>query len=113
MTAGMWTIIYPVKDLEQAKVLYGALLGAEPTSDSPYYVGFTVGDQQLGLDPNGHSQGMTGPIGYWHVEDIRATIERLVAAGGQLRQDVRNVGGTRQIATVADADGNVIGLLQD
>jgi predicted enzyme related to lactoylglutathione lyase len=113
MTAGMQTIIYPVKDLARAKELYGALLGVEPSSDAPYYVGFTVGDQQVGLDPNGHSQGMTGPIGYWHVEDIAATIERLVAAGGQVRQDARNVGGTRQIATVADADGNVIGLLQD
>jgi predicted enzyme related to lactoylglutathione lyase len=113
MTAGLQTIIFPVRDLEKAKALYGALLGQEPSSDAPYYVGFTVGDQQLGLDPTGHRQGMTGPVGYWHVEDIAATIERLVAAGGQVRQETRNVGGTRQIATVADADGNVIGLLQD
>ncbi|MFL6128949.1 MAG: VOC family protein [Mycobacteriales bacterium] len=113
MTEGMRTIIFPVRDLDRAKALYGALLGTEPTSDSPYYVGFSVGDQQLGLDPNGHRQGMTGPVGYWHVDDIGATIERLVAAGGQVQQGAHGVGGTRQIATVADADGNVIGLLQD
>jgi len=30
--------------------------------DAPYYVGFQVGDQQLGLDPHGHDQGLTGPV---------------------------------------------------
>ena len=113
MTAGMQTVIYPVRDLDKAKAVYGALLGTEPSSDSPYYVGFTVGEQQIGLDPNGHRQGMTGPVGYYHVDDIRAAFERLVAAGAQVQQDARGVGGTRQIATVTDPDGNVIGLLQD
>ena len=113
MAAGMQTIIFPVKDLAAAKALYGALTGTEPTSDSPYYVGFTVGDQQLGLDPNGHAKGMTGPLAYWHVDDIRATIDRLVAAGGKVTEEAHGVGGTRQIATVTDADGNPIGLLQD
>lgn len=110
MTAGMRTVIYPVKDLAKAKELYGALLGTEPDSDQPYYVGYTVGDQHVGLDPNGHSQGMTG---YYHVEDIRATLEQLLAAGAQTQQDVRDVGGGRLIATVTDPDGNIIGLLQD
>ena len=113
MTAGMRTVIYPVKDLARAKELYGALLGVEPTSDTPYYVGYTIGDLQIGLDPNGHRQGMTGPLGYWHVEDIRETLAQLLAAGAQTQQEPRDVGGGRLIATVTDADGNVIGLLQD
>ena len=113
MTAGMQTVIYPVRDLDKAKAVYGALLGTEPSSDSPYYVGFTVGEQQIGLDPNGHRQGMTGPVGYYHVDDIRAAIDRLVAADAVgVLLDLR-AGGTRQIATVTDPDGNVIGLLQD
>ena len=110
MTAGMRTVIYPVKDLARAKELYGKLLGTEPDSDQPYYVSYTVGDQHVGLDPNGHSQGMTG---YYHVEDIKATLEQLLAAGAQTLQDVRDVGGGRLIATVTDPDGNIIGLLQD
>ena len=74
MTSGLRTIIYPVKDLARAKTLYSTLLGVAPLNDEPYYVGFRVGDQDIGLDPNGHSQGMTGPIGYWHVDDIKQTL---------------------------------------
>jgi predicted enzyme related to lactoylglutathione lyase len=113
MTSGIRTIIYPVKDLAQAKALYSKLLGVEPNSDTPYYVGFRVGDQEIGLDPHGHSKGMTGPVGYLHVSDISANLQLLLDAGGQVQQDVNDVGGGRLIASVKDADGNVIGLIQD
>jgi extradiol dioxygenase family protein len=59
----MRTAIYPVKDLAQAKTLYGKLLGVAPYMDEACYVGFRVGDQEVGLDPRGHSQGMTGSVG--------------------------------------------------
>ena len=36
----------------------------------------------------------------------------LVGSGGTERRH-QNVGGSRQIVTVKDADGNAIGLLQD
>jgi predicted enzyme related to lactoylglutathione lyase len=112
MTSGMRTVIYPVKDLAGAKTLYGALLGVEPYADEPYYVGFRVGDQELGLDPNGHSQGLTGPIGYWEVEDIKGALELLLAAGAEEEQPIKDVGGGKLIASVKDADGNVTGLAQ-
>ena len=110
---GVQTIIYPVKDLAQAKQLYSTLLGAEPYADAPYYVGFKVGGQDIGLDPNGHRQGMTGPVCYYHVDDIAQTREALLAAGAEAVQEVRDVGGGRLIALVKDPDGNIIGLLQD
>jgi predicted enzyme related to lactoylglutathione lyase len=113
MTSGMQTIIYPVKDIGAARQLYGELFGVAPYADEPYYVGFKVDGQDAGLDPNGHSKGMTGPVGYWHVDDINATLEVLVGAGAETDQAVRDVGGGRLIATVKDPDGNVIGLLQD
>jgi predicted enzyme related to lactoylglutathione lyase len=112
MTSGLRTIIYPVKDLARAKTLYSTLLGVAPLNDEPYYVGFRIGDQDLGLDPNGHSQGMTGPVGYWHVDDIKQTLAALLDAGAETQQEVRDVGGGRLIASVKDADGNVIGLIQ-
>jgi predicted enzyme related to lactoylglutathione lyase len=112
MTSGMKTLIIPVKDIGTAKQLYGALLGSAPTMDQPYYVGFDLDDQHVGLDPNGHGSGMTGPLAYWHVEDINATVDALVRAGGESQQPVRDVGGGKLIATVTDADGNVVGLLQ-
>lgn len=81
MTSGLKTFIYPVKDLAQAQTLYRTLLGIEPSMDEVYYVHFNLADQEIGLDPNGHSKGMTGPVGYWHVEDIKDSVARLLAAG--------------------------------
>ncbi|WP_180687609.1 VOC family protein [Streptomyces gossypiisoli] len=113
MTAGLQTIIYPVKDLGRAKSLFSALLGVEPHTEQPYYVGFRAAEQEIGLDPNGHAHGLTGPVPYWHVADIRATLAALLAAGAETLQDVRNVGAGRLIASVKDPDGNLVGLLQD
>jgi predicted enzyme related to lactoylglutathione lyase len=112
MTSGMRTLIVPVRDLAQAKTLYAKLLGVQPYADEAYYVGFRVGEQELGLDPNGHSQGMTGPVGYWEVDDIKERLELLLGAGAREVQAIRDVGGSKLIASVKDADGNMIGLLQ-
>lgn len=113
MASGMQTIIYPVKDLAAAKALYGRAFGVEPYVDEPYYVGFNAGGQDVGLDPNGHGKGMTGPVPYWRVDDINKILAALVDAGAETQQPVNDVGGGRLIASVRDADGNPIGLLQD
>ena len=104
--------VYPVKDMVRAKTLYRTLSGTEPYADEPYYVGFRVGDQEIGLDPNGHNEGMTGPVGYWYVSDIKQSLQSLLDAGALARQEVRDVGGGRLMAWVKDADGNIIGLVQ-
>jgi len=104
--------IYPVKDLAKAKTLYSELLGVEPYMDEAYYVGFNVEGQDVGLDPNGHRQGMTGPVGYWHVDDIKRSVKALLDAGAEAQQEVKDVGGGKLIVSVKDSDGNVIGLIQ-
>lgn len=113
MTLRINPVVYPVKDLAAAKALYAKLLGVEPYADTPYYVGFRVDDQEIGLDPNGHAKGMTGAVGFCAVDDIRGTLELLVAAGAQTQQDVSDVGGGKLIAMVKDLDGNIIGLSQE
>jgi predicted enzyme related to lactoylglutathione lyase len=112
MPEGIKLIVYPVKDLAHAKTLYSTLLGVEPYADAPYYVGFKVGDQEIGLDPNGHNNGMTGPVGYVEVDDIRKSLQSLLDAGAQTQQGVKDVGGGKLIAWVKDADNNIIGLVQ-
>lgn len=112
MTSGIKTIMYPVHDIAAARELYGRLLGVAPYMDEAYYVGFNVDGQDVGLDPHGHRKGMTGPIGYWHVEDIEKSLQALLDGGAEAGQPVRDVGGGKLIATVTDVDGNVIGLLQ-
>lgn len=112
MNQGISVIIYPVKDLARAKTLYSKLLGVDPYVDAPYYVGFRCGDLEIGLDPHGHSGGMTGPVGYREVDDIKKSVQELLDAGAQPHQEVKDVGGGKLTATVRDADGNVIGLIQ-
>jgi predicted enzyme related to lactoylglutathione lyase len=110
MTSGLKSSIYPVNDLAQAKARFSTLLGVAPAQDSPYYVGFRVGDLDVGLDPNGHKHGTTP---YWQVDDIQASLKQLLDAGAEEAQAVSDVGGGRLIASVKDSDGNIIGLLQD
>lgn len=113
MNQGIRLFIYPVKDRAQAKTLYSKLLGTEPYIDSAYYVGFKIGDQEIGLDPNGHNKGMTGPVGYWQVGDIKKSLQLLLNTGAQMQQEVKDVGGGKLTASVKDADGNITGLIQE
>lgn len=104
------TILYPTSDLAAAKAVITAVAGA-PTTDTPYYVGWTLDGQEVGLDPNGHRKGMTGATPYWHVDDLKASLAALVDAGATVTAEPKDVGGGRLIATVT-FDGNVLGLLQ-
>ncbi len=110
MNQGITTVIYPVKDLASAKALFRELLGVEPYADAPYYVGFKVGNQDIGLDPNGHKEGMTP---YYYVDDIKKNLKLLVDAGAKALQEIKDVGGGRLVASVKDENGNIIGLIQD
>jgi predicted enzyme related to lactoylglutathione lyase len=106
------TVLYPVKDLDKAKALFAALFGADPHVDSPYYVGFSVNGAEIGLVPNGHDQGMTGPVAFFDVDDISATLGVLQDGGAQVVQEPTDVGSGLLVAKVSDADGNDIGLRQ-
>lgn len=110
MNKGIKTIIYPVKDVMQSKTLFRKLLGVEPYSDQPYYVGFKIGDQDIGLIPNGHSSGMTA---FYHVDEINDSLQILLDAGSEIIQDIKDVGGGRLVASAKDKDGNIIGLVQN
>ena len=109
MNQGVKTVIYPVKDIAKAKALFTVLLGKEPYADAPYYVGYKIGGQDIGLDPNGHKHGMTP---YYQVDDIKQSLQALLDAGATSVQDVTDVGAGKLIAVVKDADGNIIGLTQ-
>ena len=110
MNKGIRTVVYPVKDVANAKALFRELLGKEPYADDPYYVGFKVGKLDIGLDPNGHKEGMTV---YYEVDDIKTSLQSRLDAGARQVQEIKDVGGGRLIASAKDADGNIIGLLQD
>jgi predicted enzyme related to lactoylglutathione lyase len=109
-TEGIKTVLHPVTDLPKAKAIYTALLGVEPTSDAPYYVGYEAAGQQIGLVPN---SDMTSPVAYWHVADIEGKLAEVTEAGATIKAAPKDVGGGRLVATFTDTDGNVLGLIQD
>jgi predicted enzyme related to lactoylglutathione lyase len=113
-TEGIKTVLHPVTDLEAAKPVYTALLGVQPQADAPYYVGYDVQGQHIGLVPGGGPGGtMTSPVSYWHVQDIEAKLAEVTAAGATVVDAPKNVGSGRLVATFSDPDGNVLGLIQD
>jgi predicted enzyme related to lactoylglutathione lyase len=112
-TEGIKTVLHPVSDVEKAKAVYTALLGQAPQTDGPYYVGFDVAGQHIGLVPGGGPQHLTSPVAYWHVPDIEAKLAEVTAAGATVKDPASDVGGGRLVATVTDPDGNVLGLIQD
>ncbi len=110
MNKGVKTIIYQVKDMARAKAQFRTLLGVEPYGDSPYYIGFKIGDQDIGLVPNSPEAGTTA---FYHVDDIKQSLKSLIDAGSQILREPKDVGGGRLVASVRDPDGNIIGLVQD
>ncbi len=108
MGKGIKLLVYPVTDIGKAKAFYSKLLGVEPYADSSYYVGYRVGDLEVGLDPNSR----VGPIGYSDVADIQAGLREMAGVGAEIVQDIKDVGDGLLIAQVKDTDGNVVGLRQ-
>jgi predicted enzyme related to lactoylglutathione lyase len=109
-TNGQHSVIYPVQDVEAAKAVYTALFG-EPHTDTPYYVGYRAGEQEIGLNPN--AAGLTDGTVYWSVPDVDAAVKDLVAAGATVKQEPNDVGGGTRLALVADAGGTSIGLISN
>jgi len=112
MSGEVKTILFPTSDIEASKQLFIRLLDTEPFVDEPYYVGFQVGDIQIGIDPTGEERGMTGATPFFEVPDIIASVDELRASGADLVEDVRSVGGGKQIAMLSDSEGSMIGLSQ-
>ncbi len=106
------TVLYPVKDLDKAKAFFAAFFGVDPHVDSPYYVGFSVNGAEIGLLPEGLNQGMTGPVPFFDVDDISASLGDLKAAGAHVTQEPTDVGAGMLVAKVKDANDNDIGLRQ-
>jgi predicted enzyme related to lactoylglutathione lyase len=105
-------IVYPVSDVPKAKEFFATLLGVEPYAESGYYIGFRVGDMEIGLVPEAAQRGLTGALAYVDVSDINAALATLLAAGAEKVQDVTDVSNGLLVASVKNLDGTPIGLRQ-
>lgn len=104
-------IIYTVSDLDAAKTIHRALLGTEPHTDQPYYVGFNVSGVEIGLTPRSEDS-RTVPVAHIRVPDIQVALDEAQKVGATLVDEPRDVGGGTLVATVSDPDGTILGLVQ-
>jgi predicted enzyme related to lactoylglutathione lyase len=102
-------IVYSAKELASTKQIFTKFLGVEPYVDQPYYVGYRVGDMEIGLDPNSQNPGS---VTYIDVADIKSSLQEIIALGGTVQQDVKDVANGLLVASVKDKDGNILGFRQ-
>lgn len=107
MSPTIRSLVIPVSNLDAAKAVYTALLGA-PHTDQPYYVGYNVDGFEIGLNPGDDTSD--GPVAFADVEDLDAARATLLAAGATERSAPREVAPEARVCILADADGNPIGL---
>ncbi len=109
MLLGLRTSIHPVADLDAAKAWFTALLGAPPTFDEPFYVGYEVGGYELGLLPGGQGEVQT----YWGVPDADAAWAALLERGATAHTPVAEVGGGIKTALVTTPLGTLLGIIEN
>ncbi len=115
MFLGLRTVLYHVKDIEQAKQWYSNILGIKPYFDQPFYVGFNVGGYELGLDPDpsGTSGKGTSVVAYWGVKNAEEALKELTNRGAKKHTDIQDVGEGIKVASILDPFGNVFGIIEN
>jgi predicted enzyme related to lactoylglutathione lyase len=104
-------IVYTVADLDAAKAIHIALLGVQPHTDQPSYVGFNVGGIEIGLTP-AQPDGDTSTVAHVDVPDLATALDEVQKAGATLVSEPRDVGGGTRVATVRDPGGTILGLIE-
>jgi catechol 2,3-dioxygenase-like lactoylglutathione lyase family enzyme len=106
---GLRTVIYPAPDLAASTEWWATQLGFGPYFNEPFYVGFNVGGYELGLLPD--LDPADGPITYWGVSDIDASIYSAVEAGATVHAPATDVGDGILTASVRTPMGPIVGFI--
>ena len=119
---GFSTLIFLVDDVAAATAWYTEFLGHAPVFTRPgpggrvIYAKFVIGDQQGELAladgsraPVGRAAGPGGAIVHWRVDDVAATLNRLLTMGAQEYTPI-TPHGPFVTAVVVDPFGNLLGL---
>jgi predicted enzyme related to lactoylglutathione lyase len=115
---GLATLNFFAADHAAAKEWYTNFLGIPPYFERPGYVEFRIGDFQheFGIidakfAPPGTNVTPGGAIMYWHVDDLQATLDRLISLGAKLHEKIMVRGEGFVTASVVDPFGNVLGIM--
>jgi predicted enzyme related to lactoylglutathione lyase len=118
---GLATISFYATDHDAAKKWYSELLGVEPYFNVPGYTEFRIGDYQheLGIIDSKYAPGnatatAAGAIAYWHVDDLKGMLDKLIALGATAYQPITDHSGGKGnfvTASVVDPFGNILGIM--
>jgi predicted enzyme related to lactoylglutathione lyase len=123
MLRGLTTVSFFADDVTAARDWYAELLGIEPyfarpAEGTPVYVEFRIGDYQheLGIvdarfAPRPRADQAGGAVIYWHVDDVRAGVKRLVSMGATVYEEPVDRGPGFVTASVTDPFGNILGVM--
>jgi len=96
------TAIYQVDDIAKAKEWYIYATGIQPYFDESFYVGFDINGYELGLHPGEAAIADKQALAYWKVDDIDASVKKLLGAGATILESIDEVGGGIKVASVKD-----------
>jgi predicted enzyme related to lactoylglutathione lyase len=124
MFRGLSTVSFFADDVAVARNWYAGMLQVDAyfvrdMGGVPVYVEFRVGDHQheLGIVDRrfapGGGAGVGGAIVYWHVDDVRSTVGRLLDAGATEYEGIVERGPGFVTASVVDPFGNVLGVMEN
>jgi predicted enzyme related to lactoylglutathione lyase len=120
---GMATVSFWADDVPAAVKWYSGLLDIKPyfirpSMDDPQYAEFRLGDYQseLGIISSNYRQHGTskqpaGIVLYWHVDDIKAMLEKVIDMGATEYQPLVEREAGFITASVLDPFGNILGLM--
>ena len=124
MLRGFATINIWADDVQAASAWYARLLGIEPYFErrgpdgKVAYAEFRVGDSQdeLGIiqrtwQPAAATGGPGGAVMHWHVDDLEATVARLLELGAKEYMPITERGSGFVTASVIDPFGNILGVM--
>lgn len=105
-------------DHEAAIKWYSELFGIPPYYTVPGYSEFRIGDyeHEIGIidakyAPKAAQPGPGGGIVYWHTDDLKATIQRLVELGAKEYEPETKRGEGFVTASFIDPFGNLLGIM--
>jgi predicted enzyme related to lactoylglutathione lyase len=118
---GLATISFYALDHDSAKKWYSELFGIEPYFNVPGYFEFRIGDyqQELGFidakyAPGAIPQSPAGEIAYWHVDDLKTSLDLLIQHGAKAHLPITDYSGGKGefvTASVVDPFGNIFGIM--
>ena len=128
MFRGFATLNFYADDLAAARDWYAELFGVKPyyafppAPAAPAYVEFRIGDDEDEIGfidrryaPPGAGVAPGGAVVHWHVDDLRGTVEKLLAMGATEYQPITEHGDGSGFTTasVVDPFGNVLGVMHN